>query len=629
MCGICGIADSKRPSTGLLKKMGQALSHRGPDQEGIFVDENVGLVSRRLSIIDLFSGKQPIFNETKTCVIIHNGEVYNFLKLQDELKKKGHRFRTATDTETILHLYEEYGPFCVKKLRGMFAFAIWDKKKRHLMLARDHFGIKPLHYYYKNGVFLFASEIKAILTHPLVKKKVDFPALNQYFSTAFGAVPAPKTIFKNIKKLLPGHYLVYKNNKIRIVKYWHLERTKKTSIGFASAQEKILSLINQSVKSQLIADKKNFGSFLSGGIDSTAITALAAKMLAHKLKTFSIGFSDSSFDESAYAKKAAQFIGTCHNHKYIDSKKLLEVMPRLAAKMDEPFADSSLIPTFLLAEFTRQHVKVAFSGDGGDELFAGYPTYQAHQFYYWYSKLPYCLRKRFIAPLINSLPVSFANIAFDFKLKKFISADIKNPSLRHLIWLAPFAPEEKTNLWTDSAKKEIKNKQSIEKIYDRYFRAGINFDNQDRWQYLDLKTYLGDFGLVKTDRAGSLASLEVRPPFLQVELAEFVFSLPSHFRLKGFQTKYILKKALSRLLPQEIINRPKKGFGAPISQWINKELKTEIDKMFARQRIKKQGIFNFLTLKKMLEEHRRLKKDNRMKIWSLYMFQLWWDNYIL
>ena len=629
MCGICGLVSLKKPPLRkILLKMNKTLIHRGPDQGGFFLNRKVGLAVRRLAIIDTIIGKQPIFNEDKSCVIVYNGEVYNFLALKEDLIKKGHRFKTNTDTEVILHLYEDLGPLCLEKIHGMFAFAIWNIKKNSLFLARDHFGIKPLHYYFKNNLFLFASEIKAIINHPQVKKEVDFEALNQYFSTGFGCIPAPRTIFMNIKKLLPCHYLIFQNNKISLKKYWHLEKIKKLNLSFLEAKEHLRSLLEQSVKEQIMADKKVFGSFLSGGIDSSIIAALVAKAMTGKLKTFSIGFEDSSFDESGFAKIVAQHIQTEHHHQFLTNKELLEILPALAQNIDEPFADSSLLPCLLLSTFARKHVKVAFSGDGGDELFAGYPTYQAHQLWPLYQKIPRVIRKKIIAPLIRSLPTSFNNVSLDFKLKRFIRAEGLNPAARHLAWLAPFPSQEKKNLFTKTIYQTISSKESTGELFSKYFREPNDFVLIDRLQYLDLKTYLADFGLVKTDRTSSLASLELRSPFLNPKIAEFVFSLPSDFRLKGLTTKYILKQTVTDLLPKKIINRPKKGFGAPIAQWINKDLKKLIANKLAPKRIKKQDIFNTQTVQQLVEEHWNRKKDNRMKIWSLFMFQLWYDNYM-
>jgi len=607
--------------------MNKTLFHRGPDQQGYYQDLNCGLASSRLSIIDQNFGKQPIKSHNKENIIVYNGEVYNFSSLKKELQKKGYSFKTNTDTEVIVNLYQEYGPKIVKKIYGMFAIAIWNKKTNTLFLARDHFGIKPLHYYYKNGIFLFGSEIKAILTHPKFKKELNFNSLSQYFSTGFGCIPAPLTIFKNIKKLPPAHFLLFKNKKITIKKYWRLENIKKTKMPFDEAKQKIFSLIKKEVKCQTIADKKVFGSFLSGGIDSSTIAALANKNTPDKLNTFSIGFKEKSFDESYFAKKTAKHIGSNHHHKTFTSKQLLKVLNPLIKKIDEPFADSSLLPTYLLSCFTSKHVKVAFSGDGGDELFAGYPTYKAHQLFKIYSILPKTIRKKIIKPLVNSLPASFSNISLDFKLKRTIKGDFNPPVVRHLIWLAPFSPLEKKKLFTKQALQKISKTDPAVILFEKYFNQGKYFDQLDRLQYLDLKTYLGDFGLTKTDRASSLASLEVRPPFLNPKLAEFVFSLPSSYRLRGLTTKYILKKAVADILPQEIINRPKKGFGSPIAKWIEHELKNQIITKLDKKRLKKQEIFNAQEVQKILNQHFQHKKNNRMKIWSLFMFQNWYDNF--
>jgi len=628
MCGLCGIVNLKKaPAKSSLARMNKALVHRGPDQGGLFLNKRAGLGSRRLSIVDSQGGRQPIFNEDKSLVIVYNGEVYNHLKLKNELAKKGHRFQTETDTETILHLYEEEGEKCLQKIRGMFALAIYDQTREQLFLARDHFGLKPLHYYFKNGLFLFASEIKALLAHPQVNKRLDLDGLNQYFSTGFGCIPAPLTVFKDIKKLLPGHYLIFSRGRIQIRKYWTLEKVKKIDLEFPEAKKEFLSLLKKSVQEQTMADRRVFGSFLSGGIDSSVIAALASQFIPGKIKTFSIGFPQASFDESSYAQKAAQFIPTEHHHRFFSQKEILPVLEHLAKNMDEPLADSSLLPTYFLSKFTREQVKVAFSGDGGDELLGGYPTYQAHQIYSFYQKAPLFLRQKIIQPLVQLLPASFANISLDYQLKRFVSGDSLIPPIRHLVWLAPFSLTEKKELFLPAVRRKFNPQKAPEKLFTDYFQQGKNFDRQDRLQYLDLKTYLGDFGLVKADRASNLASLEVRTPFLQPQLVEFIFSLPSKFRLKGLTTKYLLKEAAADLLPEEIIKRKKKGFGSPIALWINNQLKDLIEEKLNRSRIKKQGLFNPHFVSQLLEEHFGQQRNNRMKIWSLFMFQLWWDNW--
>lgn len=601
------------------------IRHRGPDDQGIFIDEDIVLGIRRLSVIDLVSGHQPIHNEDESLWIVYNGEIYNFSELREYLEKKNHIFYTKSDTEVIVHLYEEYGRDCVNKLNGMFAFAIWDKKKNELFLARDRFGIKPLYYSEFNGQLIFASEIKAILQFPDFKRELDFNALNQYLT--FEYVPAPRSIFKKIQKLPAAHLLIYKNKNISLVKYWDINFFQRGNlISEAEAVERLSELLKDVTKRHLVSDVP-LGVFLSGGIDSSAIVSLTSNFLTDRIKTFSIGFKEDSFDESRYIQQVAKLYNTEHNHQVFEAKDLFSTLLDAVSYLDEPLGDASFFPTYLLSKFTRQNVKVALSGDGGDELFAGYPTYQAHKLTKYYYLIPSIVRKNIINNIIMNLPVSMDNFSLDFKAKKFISSDSFIPIIRHIDWMGSFNSQEKNELYAPELKGMLA-KENLSNSLDYYLKELETGDELDRLQYIDIKTYLQDDLLVKTDRASMANSLEVRVPYLDHELVEFVFGLPSSLRLNNFKTKYILKKTMRKFLPKNIVNRKKKGFGIPIAFWIKGEFRQLVLDILSKDKIRKEGIFKYQFIENLLKQHFSNKVDNHKKIWTLVMFEAWSKEYL-
>ncbi|MEW6095117.1 MAG: asparagine synthase (glutamine-hydrolyzing) [bacterium] len=628
MCGICGYLTwgEKIVQEEIIHKMCDVIRHRGPDDEGIYLEKNIGLGMRRLNIIDLVSGHQPIHNEDKTIWVVYNGEIYNFQEIRESLEKNRHCFYTQTDTEVIVHLYEEMGTKCVEKLNGMFGFALWDKQKNILFLARDRIGIKPLHYTTINNQFIFGSEIKSILVHPDVKREVDILSLSKYLT--FEYIPAPNTIFKGIKKLSPGYMMtINQTGEIKTEQYWDInfsydKKIKKEKVY----QEELLSLLKASVKRMLISDVP-LGVFLSGGIDSSTVTALMSELVPGQVKTFSIGFEDRSFDESCYARKVAQYFGTSHYEEILNPNKLIELVPVIADVLDEPLGDASIIPTYLLSQFTRRHVTVALGGDGGDELFAGYPTYQAHRLAHFYEKLPGFVRKGMIEKIIKKLPVSTSNISFDFQAKKFISGIPYSPEIRNYIWLGSFSPNEKKDLLSNEICDILKNSDSFEDI--EMYLAKTDAENfLDRLLYLDMKFYLQEDILAKVDRASMANSLEVRPPLLDHTFVEYVANLPPQLKLKGLITKYIFKKAVKHLLPRGIASRKKKGFGIPVAKWFKNELKGFVLDVFAQSKIKDEGFFNYSYIEKLLKDHFEGKKDNRKLLWTLLVFELWYEKYI-
>lgn len=628
MSGISGIVNFKKRPVDLeiLKKINNAQVHRGPDDESILIEDNVGFCLRQLNIKNLATKYQPIHNENKQVWVICDGEIYNFLELREELQDNFHRFYTRSNAEVIVHLYEDLGEDFLAKLNGMFALALWDKRHQKLILARDRMGQKALHFSLLPDKLIFASEIKSILQHPDINKSLDAKSISKYFTYEF--VPAPHTIFNQIKKLLPGHKLILEKEKIRIEKYWDItfSTEHKELKDERLVAEELDGMLRESVRKRLIGEVE-LGAFLSGGLDSSYIVSLMADFCPGRIKTFSIGFEDKSFDESAYARSVARDLNTQHFEEVLTSRQLLDLIPKICDFLDEPLGDASIIPTYLLSSFTRQHVTVALSGDGGDELFAGYPTYFAHTLARLYLKAPSMFRKK-LNKLADKLPVSLNNFSLDFKIKKFISGLGYNPEIRHYIWLGSFSPAQKEELFCDDFKQHLNKIDNFEDI--EFHLKNCNSNNfLEKLLYLDARLYLQDDGLVKMDRASTANSLEVRSPFLDPDVVEFAAKLPHTFKLNKFKSKYILKKAATRRLPSRIINRTKKGFGMPIAKWINGELKPFVLDTLSSSKLKKQHIFNYIFIEKLLNEHFSKKKDNRKLIWTLLVFQMWYKKYIL
>ena len=630
MCGIYGYISLKdRVQSKVLRGMGDALKHRGPDDEGEMIsnleDMSIGLGHKRLSIIDLSSaGKQPMANEDESIWITCNGEIYNYRELTRELEDKGHRFKSHSDTEVIIHLYEEMGTGCVERLKGMFAFALWDNNKRTLFLARDRIGKKPLHYVLYDGGIIFASEIKALLKHPRVTKEIDFKSLNKYLTYEY--VPAPNSIFKAVKKLEPGHCLLYQGGEIHLSQYWDIPLEDNPIVYKTEAEyiEELREILEKSIRARLVADVP-VGVFLSGGIDSGLVTALATRE-SQQLECFSVGFDDPSFDESKYARKIATGLNIRHQMKVFNMKEMQENLYSLAGLLDEPLADPSILPTYLLSKFTSERVKVALSGDGGDELFAGYQTYQAHKVVSYYSSLPGFLKSA-LRSIASYLPVSHKNISADFKIKQFLKGAGVSSEIRFFIWMGTFIDSEKRCLLSDDLKEELRYDNTYEDIFSYINKSRLTND-LERILYLSMKLYLQDDILVKVDRASMANSLEVRSPLLDHEFVEFVCKLPMVYKLNGLKTKYLLKKAAAGILPDGIVNRTKKGFGIPVSRWLTEELKPLMFYYLEEKRIKKQGFFNYPYIKNLITDHLIKKKDNRKSLWTLLTFQIWYEKFI-
>jgi asparagine synthase (glutamine-hydrolysing) len=633
MCGILGFLTKRAsdiPDLGVLRSMRDLLVHRGPDDQGEFVrpiDEKgpfVFLGHRRLSIIDLGGGHQPLSNENETVWVIFNGEIYNFKELRSRLEILGHRFRTNSDTEVIAHAYEEYGERCLQYFNGMFAIGIWDEPRRRLFLARDRLGKKPLYYSFVNGNFLFASELKAIVAYPKFSREIDPLSFMKYLF--FEYIPSPHTIFKAARKLPPASYLILEENGIRVNEYWSPFNSKKMGeqLSECEIEAQLVELLRQSVRRRLISDVP-LGVFLSGGIDSSSVTAFAQEEASEKVRTFSIGFEDSSFDESRFAVLASKCLYTDHHEQTMTPRDLLNLVPGLPDILDEPMADASILPTYLLSKFTRQYVKVALGGDGGDELFAGYPTYLAHKFARQFDKLKWNLQSTMIS-FGNLLPVSDANISFDFKVKKFLSGIGYPEEIRNFVWLGSFSFQELRKVLSFDLDAQFDPVQLTEEIQS--YKKGFPLkDSTTLLQYLDLKLYLQEAILVKVDRASMSCSLEVRAPFLDHELVEFVMNLQSSLKLRRFTSKYLLKKVMKNFLPKEVIHRKKKGFGVPIAKWVKGPLRELFGDLLSYDRIKQEGFLNPNYVSCLLRDHLANRRDNRKQLWTLLVWELWMNRY--
>jgi asparagine synthase (glutamine-hydrolysing) len=629
MCGITGII-SLHPDQPVDRKtlveMTESIAHRGPDDQGIYINRQAGLGARRLSIIDLASGHQPIPNEDQTMWITFNGEIYNYKELRDLAIHKGHRFRTHCDTEVILHLFEEFGPDCLHHLSGIFAFAIWDERKKELFVARDRMGIKPLYYSETKSFFIFGSEMKSLMKHPEINRDISLTSLNQYLT--FEYVPTPSTILKNVFRLEPGHFLKQSASGLKIQKYWSPDfQTSEARHKFdlKTEKDKLLETLETAVTEELVSDVP-VGVFLSGGLDSSAIAAIMARNAGKQVNSFSIAFKEATFDESHYARKVADHLGLKHQELVVDSQMVLDLIPNLADYLDEPFGDSSFVPTFILSRFASQHLKVVLGGDGSDELFAGYPTLTAHRIFFIYQKLfPEFFRKKVFQKLAHLLPVSFNDISFDFKLRRFLDGEGRPLLERHHRWLGSFSDSEKESLFKKELHPALGN--TFKTTY-HHNESCFAKDDLNRVLYNDIKMYLEGDILFKVDRASMANSLEVRVPFLNRRVVDLAMNLPLNLKLNRLTGKYLLKKVMGTLLPDEIVNRPKKGFNIPVAQWLAGDLQPLLQDLLSSARIEAQGLFNSSYIETLLREHFSKKKDHRKMLWTLLVFQLWHEKHI-
>ena len=629
MCGICGIVsiNSQRSvDRDVLRHMTQVMYHRGPDEQGLYCDGQIGLGSRRLSIIDLAGGRQPIANEDGTMCIVFNGEIYNYRELRHYLERCGHRFCTHTDTEVILHLYEEFGLDCVQHLNGIFAFAVWDSGRREIVLARDRMGIKPLYYTEINNQLIFGSELKVLLAHPEVPREIDLISLNEYLS--FEYVPSPRTILRNVYRLEPGTILRYNAHGLHHHQYGGLSLAHSElypPVYWRDYATKLYEQFRRTVQQELVSDVP-VGVLLSGGIDSSVVAALMADLYPGRVKSFAIGFEEDSFDESPYARLVANHLGTDHHELVLTSHMAAEMVPTITDFLDEPFGDSSLIPTLLLSRFAREHVKVVLGGDGGDELFAGYPTLVAHRLIQYYERaVPWGIRAHIAPRLLQRMPVSFNNISRDFKLRRFLSGRGVPLQERHHRWLGSFVDEEKELLLQEWLKPVLRDTYTQAYLHAQECDANLPLNQV---LYSDMKLYLEGDILFKVDRASMAASLEVRVPFLNRDMVQFATALPLELKLHRLTGKFLLRKSFRHVLPDEILKRPKKGFNMPVAHWLTSELRDLTLDMLSEERIRRQGFFQYAYIKRLLDEHFSQQRDNRKLLWTLLIFQLWYARYI-
>ena len=628
MCGICGKINfqGKDIPIELITKMTNALAARGPDDYGIYQTHepfSVSLGHRRLRIVDLSpAGKQPMPNEDKTIWLVFNGEIYNHQELRHELQSLGHQFSSQTDSEVIIHLYEKEGIKCLEKLNGMFAFCLWDSKSQSLYLCRDRAGIKPLVYAWDGQNLVFASEIRSILCDPDVPTGMDEEALNLYLT--FNYIPAPYTIYKSIKKLNAGTYLLLKNNEISLNTYWDVAPLANTPIfpgkDFEDYKNELHRLLEDSVRMQSTAEVP-LGAFLSGGIDSSIIVGIMSRLTSSKIKTFSIGYADMPLlDETHYARQVARLHQTDHTEIKLRSPEVLNVFTGLLDWFDEPFADSSAIPTFIIAQQTKRFVKVALSGDGGDELFAGYRMYTGEYWYSRYKQIPAAIRKSFIEPLIKALPDSRDKRILEQirRLKKLIRGSADTFEERFLLWNQIFSQELRKKLFITPPGNFDSGKDLIRDLLRSFPGDPVN-----KMLHCDFKNSLPNDMLTKVDWMSMKTSLEVRVPMLDHRIIEFMFQIRGDLKLKETRGKHILLETFKYLLPPALINRPKAGFEVPISQWLRTDLKFLIDEHLNESAIKRQGIFHYEPIKTLINDLLQNRRDTSWQLWNLIVFQAW------
>ena len=604
--------------------MCESIVHRGPDSEGLWIDDTVALGMRRLSIIDLKTGDQPVFSEDKSIVAMVNGELYNYREVRADLEKRGHKFVTQSDTEIVPHLYQEYGDDFVDHINGMFAISLWDTRRKRLVLARDRFGEKPLYYGVFDGKLIYASEPKALLEHPSVTAELDADALRQYLS--FDYVPAPRSIYKGISKLPAAYMMTVENGEVKTRRYWNLTFTKNGHTpSLENAASELRDLLSDAVRMRLVSDVP-LGILLSGGIDSSTVAAFATQHATEKVKTFSIGFTEDSFDESKFARQVATHLDTDHHEEILSAEKAGDLISEIGTWLDEPLSDGSLIPTYLLARFVKKHVTVALGGDGGDELFAGYPMYFGHKMACVYGSIPRFLRSGLIEPVVRRLPVSNKNLSFDYKAKRFVRSANYETVTRHHSWFGSFSIDEQMPLLTEdvlsrSSGDIYAGPRNLLEICDAR-------DEIEQMQYLDMNYYMAEDILTKVDRAAMAVSLETRAPFLDPRIGQFAASLPLDYKLRGNKGKYILKRSVEGLLPQAILNRPKKGFGIPIAAWLKGRLNPLMHDLLSPARLKEQGLFEPDHVQTLIAEHEKGIASHHKQLWTLLVFQLWYDNFL-
>lgn len=626
MCGINGYFQfnpilKTQQISGMITKMNDKIIHRGPDDDGLYISEDIGLGMRRLSIIDLSTGKQPIFNEDNTKVIVFNGEIYNYKDLRDKLVAKGHHMKTFSDTEVILHCYEEYGNDCFNLLKGMFSIAIFDIEEKKLILARDRAGEKPLYYSINNNSIIFASELKSIIVTEIVERKINKSALNQYLQLTY--IPAPLTIFENIYKVRAGCFIeIQSDGRIENCQYWNVIYNNANLIeDYNECKKQLRETMFKSVEECMVSDVP-IGAFLSGGIDSTIIVGIMSKLSNVPINTFTIGFRQKDFNESDRAQKVADFYKTNHDVYYLEGKNIHKFIGKMLKNIDEPFADSSYIPTYMVSQFAKTKVKTVLTGDASDELFGGYNKYLIGYYSEKYKSIPLFVREKILHKIIYSLP---DNSSLIHKIRKVIE-NSENDIFKQRVNLMCLG--FKTSELKLILKDDFIVENSLDIISDYYNDEKLITSELSKALYVDLKVTLEGDMLAKVDRASMLCSLETRVPFLQKDVIEIASKIPSRFKVSNSKKKVILKDTFSDLIPKGLMNANKKGFGVPIGQWLRDELKEDLTSLLNFEKIEKQGIFKSAYVNLLMNEHNSFTKDRSSELWTLYVFSKWYEEYM-
>ena len=630
MCGIAGIYSYAKPvEPSLLERMSEQLIHRGPDADGFYLSENsgqgpyAGLAMRRLKVIDLESGNQPIHDGREKFWIVFNGEIYNYRELRADLEKKGHEFYTHSDTEVILHQYLEEGENCVKSLIGMFAFSIFNVQDKSLFIARDRLGVKPLFYHQAAEGVVFGSEIKALLEHPQVSRSLNLQAVNHYFSMSY--LPSPWTPFEGVFQLPPGHWMkLSSSGKMETRQYWDVPLDENLDISEEEAVKEIERLLHQSMERRLIADVP-IGTFLSGGLDSSALVWLMKEHKHGQIKTFCAGFDHANYDETPHARTVAKFFGTDHYEVKCGPQDVLHHLSRISWHADNLLADQAALPLYMVSGLAKKHVTVCLSGDGGDEVFIGYPTFHADRYHRGYSKLPGFIRENMIKPLVHALPKSVNKLSFDYKARKFIEAGDFESDKAHYWWRTVHSDDEKKSLFTDQMLNAGGSLDSYP-LYGRHFDKAKNSEPVNRCLYADMKVWLEGNNLYKVDTMTMAHGLEARVPFLDHQLVEYMAKLPASVKFKGNRLKYLMKKVLKGKLPESILNRPKAGFHSPVSFWFRHALKDDLRKIFSQPLPVFDNLIKRSAVDSMLSEHANGKQNHAYRLWSLLVFRNWLQN---
>ncbi len=621
MCGIAGFVGEGDSKT--LLGMIETLAHRGPDDRGVWQEAGVGLAHARLAVVDLSpGGHQPMHSKDGSVSIVFNGEIYNYKELRQELEAKGKIFSTQSDTEVIVQMYEAFGEASFEQLKGMYAFGLYDTKKESLFLVRDRMGEKPLYFSEAKGTLVFASEPKALFVHPAVPRVVDHKGVVSYLT--HDAALTPVSVFSGVQKLEPAMYAVYTKGVLTKQTYWHPPQVD-TSAVFAETLSKLDKALMHSVSSQMVADVP-VGVFLSGGLDSSLITYYAQQASTQPVHTFSLGFKERSYDESSYAQKVAKHLGTVHHERIVTPEQVREALHAVVDKLDEPIADPALLPNYLLAQFAREHVTVALGGDGGDELFLGYPTFIAEQWLSWYKKLPTFVRRRLVEPLVRALPVSHHYFSLDFKAKQFLRGVGVPAPYTHQAWLESFNEAERRELLTPGYQASLP--QNPYARIDEYLAELPGADVHMQTVYFYLRIYMQDIILAKVDRTSMQVALEVRAPFLDTEVVELALRMPREFTYKG-SGKYILRKLMEDRLPKDVVWRGKHGFGLPVGQWFREEWRPLLEETLSHERVVKAGICRPEVVDRLIQEHVAGLYNHRKKLWSLLVLHLWYYRWIV